>query len=68
MTTTTHPPPVDLEVEDANIADDESVISEYSTTSDSSAVSGPALEDVDSDTTPVRSDDDDLLMTDELFE
>ena len=49
------------ESSDVNAADDESVISEYSTTSDSSAASGPALEDVDSDITPVGSEDEEQI-------
>ncbi len=45
--------------------DDESVYSEYSTTSDSSAASAPALQDVDGDVTPVASDEE---TADELLE
>ena len=60
-------PPPDLVIEDDN-AGDESVISEYSTSHDSNVTSAPALEDVDSYSTPVGSDDEGLIITDELLE
>ncbi len=52
-------------VRSEEVADDESVFSEYSTTSDSSVASAPALQDVDGDVTPVASDEE---TTDELLE
>ncbi len=52
-------------VRSEEVADDESVFSEYSTTSDSSAASAPTLQDVDGDVTPVASDEE---TTDELLE
>ncbi len=45
------------EVEREEVDDDESVFSEYSTTSDSSAASAPDLQDLEGDVTPVGSDD-----------
>lgn len=54
------------EVKNEEVADDESVYSEYSMTSDSSAASVQDPRDFDSDTTPVASDDETEDMVEQL--